>query len=360
MPSTARSLPLLALVFALGALGKEGPSPARLSPEQFSLLAERLEHGESFKVRIQAALILGEGGGPPAEPVLREVLRDDANPSVRAAAALALVDLDGLASVPPLVEALGDEDGFVRGEVGKALSVLAQREGSGLALPLANALANASDAAKPIGLAVLSGLGSPGADGLVTLLGDSSSTVRAAARSSLEALPKAVAGQALERGIRNGSFGVRAIAAQLAGEWRDAAALPALADAAADATEVPEVQEASRRAIAEMKDAIREDEEVAQLKGASDPQLRVRALVLLAGKAGPAAEPACEAALRDASPLVRAYAVESLGALGDRRALPALRELLHREDYAPLDAVLSAAIHRIERSSPSALAGSAP
>ncbi len=355
MPS-ALGLPFLALLLLLG---KNGPAPARLSPDQLSLLADRLAHADSYKVRIQAALILGAGGGAPADPLLRETLREDGTPAVRAAAALALVDLDGLAAVSPLVEALGDDDGFVRGEVGKALSLLGQREGAALALPLARSLAGASDAAKAPGLAVLAGLGGPGADGLVLLLADASPAIRASARAALEAVPRAAADAALERGIRTGSFGVRAIAAQLVGERRAANALPALADAASDATEVPEVQEAARRAIAEMKDVIREDDELVDLRRSDDPQRRVRALVLLSAKAGPAAEPSCVSALHDPSPLVRAYAVESLGNLGDRRALPALRELLHREDYAPLDGVIRAAIRRIERASSPALAGPA-
>ncbi|MHB8420072.1 MAG: HEAT repeat domain-containing protein [Myxococcales bacterium] len=358
MPAAALGLPALALALALGT---EGPAPTRLSPDQLSLLAERLAHAESFKVRIQAALILGAGGGPPADPLLREALHGDPNPSVRAAAALALVDLDGLAAVTPLVEALGDEDGFVRAEVGKALSLLAQREGAALARPLADALTGAPETAKPLGLAVLSGLGGPGADGLVTLLGDPSASVRAAAKASLEALPERVANGAIERGLANGSFAVRTTAAQLAGERRDTGALPALADAAADATEVPEVQEAARAAILSLRDAIRDADEAARLRNSTDPQVRIRALVLLAAKAGPSAEPAVASALGDASPLVRAYAVESLGTLGDPRALPALRALLHREDYVALDTVLRAAIRQIERRPPAAaLAGSGP
>ena len=42
-----------------------------------------------------------------------------------------------------------------------------------------------------------------------------------------------------------------------------------------------------------------------------------------------------------------------------RRALPALHELLQREELAPLHGVITAAVHRIERSSP-ASAGTGP
>lgn len=349
MTGLAVGLPLLATLL----LGKDGPDPARLSPDQFSLLADRLEHASSFKVRIQAALILGQGGGPEAEPLLREVLRDDGTAAVRAAAALALVDLDGLRALAPLVEALGDDDAFVRGEAEKALNVLAEREGAALALPLASAIAAGPEAAKPVGLRVLAGLDGAGADGLVTLLADPAASVRDGARQALETLPGPVANAALERALRSGSFGVRVVAAELAGERRDADALPALADAAADPTEVPEVQDAARQAIANLRNAIQPSRESAALRATEgEPQRRIRALVLLAAKGGPDAEPACAVALHDPSPLVRAYAVQSLGALGDRRALAPLRELLGREDWAPLDAVLEGAIHRLERAAP--------
>jgi HEAT repeat protein len=354
----AFGLPTLVLLAALGA---DGPAAARLSPDQFNLLADRLVHGVSFKVRIQAALILGAGGGPPAEPILREVLRDDAAPAVRAAAALALTDLDGVRAVAPLVEALADDDGFVRSEAGKALALLATREGAALAAPLAASLVSAPEAAKPVGLRVLGGLGEAGADGVVGLLGDPSQTVRTAARGELANLPAAQVNRALERGLKNGSFGIRSAAAQLAGERGDVEAMPALADAVADATEVPEVQEAARHALQTLKGGIDERVEADRLRHAAEPQARIQALVLLAAKAGPGAEPACAEAVNDPSPLVQAYAVEALGELGDRRALPVLHELLGREELAPLDGVISSAVHRIERSSPvPTVAGTGP
>jgi HEAT repeat protein len=354
--AAALGLPTLALLVALGT---EGPAPSRLSPDQFNLLAERLAHGESFKVRIQAALILGAGGGAPAEPLLREVLRDDAAPAVRAAAALALADLDGPRAVLPLVEALADDDSFVRSEAGKALSSLASRDGAELAAPLAAALAAAPEIAKPVGLRVLGGLGEAGADGVVGLLGDPAVSVRSAARNELAVLPAPQVNRALERGLKSGNFGIRSAAAQLAGERGDTEAMPVLADAVADATEVPEVQQAARRALVALKGAIDERAEADQLRHAVEPQARIRALVLLTAKATPAAEPACEQAIHDPSPLVQAYAVEALGELGDRRALPVLHQLLGREELAPLDGVITAAIHRIERSSP-AVAGTNP
>ncbi len=354
----ALGLPTLVLVSALGA---DGPAPSRLSPDQFNLLADRLVHGESFKVRIQAALILGAGGGPPAEPILREVLRDDSAPAVRAAAALALADLDGSRAVGPLVEALADDDSFVRSEAGKALSLLSTREGAELASPLAAALVAAPDVAKPVGLRVLGGLGEAGADGVVGLIGDPSVAVRNAARAELAVLPPEQVNRALERGLKNGSFGIRAAAAQLAGERGDAEAMTGLADAVADATEVPEVQEAARHALQTLKASIDERAEADRLRHAAEPQARIRALVLLAAKAGPGAEPACAEAVHDPSPLVQAYAVEALGELGDRRALAVLHELLGREELAPLDGVINSAIHRIERSSPvPAVAGTGP
>jgi HEAT repeat protein len=146
--------------------------------------------------------------------------------------------------------------------------------------------------------------------------------------------------------------GIRSGSARLAGDRGDAAAIPALADAIADATEVPEVQEAARSALQALKGDIDEAAEIEKLRHAPEPLTRIRALVLLTANAGPGAEPACAEAVHDPSALVQAYAVEALGELGDRRALPLLGQLLQKEELAPLDGVIRGAMHRIERSSP--------
>ena len=347
-------LPIVWAIVAAAELAAASPGDAaRLSPDQIALLSDRLQHGGSFKVRIQAALILGAGGGPAAAPALLQALQGDSEPQVRAAAALALADLEGALAAAPLAEALGDEDPFVRAQAGRALSALAARWGPALAAPLATALLVAPSRGLAAGLAILGQLGAAGADGLVRFLGNAAGGDRDALIAAFAALPPEDANRALRLGLVSGSFTQRVEAARLLGERRDASALPLLADAASDPTEVPEVQAAARTALGQLRGSIEEAREEAQLLRAPAVADKVRALVLLGAKGGAEAERACEAALREGSPLVQAYAIQALGEIGEPQALPALRALLESEKAAPLAGELRAAIRRIERATAS-------
>ncbi len=345
---------LSALGFAL-ALGLSAPdSRSSLTDDQLALIEDRLTKGGSFKVRLQAALILGEGGRLEAEPPLREASHGDANAQVRAAAALALAELGGAEVAGALVEALGDENPFVREEAEKGLARLAERLGPPFAQPFGAALGGAPEQARAAGVPVFALLGPAGAEQLAALVGDDAPTVRTAVAAALARLPPQVAGEALRYALRAGSFTTRAAAAAALAERRDALALPDLAALASSPTELPEVQQAARRALAALSDLIDPGVERRRLAEASAPDDRVRALVLLVVREGPGAEDACERALGDISPIVQAEAVEALGRLGDPRALPALRRMLDREEDASLHGVLVAAVHAIERSSRSA------
>ncbi|MHB1844330.1 MAG: HEAT repeat domain-containing protein [Deltaproteobacteria bacterium] len=340
-------IPLLALALFFSV----APAPARpcLTDDQLSLLEDRLARGGSFKVRLQAALILGAGGRVEAEAPLKESLRGDPQPQVRAATALALAELGGGEVASALVEALGDEDRFVRAEAVRALSQLAERLGPALAQPLGAALGGAPSGPRAAGIPVLALLGAEGAQQLASLPGDDAPEVRAAVREALGRLPAEVANSALRYALKAGSFSARAAAATALAERGDVASLSALADAASAPTEVPEVQAAAFAALRALSGLIDPDVERARLAQSPMPPERIRALVLLSVREGPKAEHACEQALRDPSPLVQAYAVETLGRLSDPRALPELRRMLDREEDAPLHGVLAAAIHSIER-----------
>jgi len=55
---------VLATLTPVAALSQNG----RLTTDQFGLLSDRLKSSGSFKVRLQAALLLGAAGGSEAEP----------------------------------------------------------------------------------------------------------------------------------------------------------------------------------------------------------------------------------------------------------------------------------------------------
>jgi HEAT repeat protein len=118
---------------------------------------------------------------------------------------------------------------------------------------------------------------------------------------------------------------------------------------ASDSTEVPEVRAAARAALVRMSVAVDAEVELRALRESPDVHRRLRALVLLTAKPSAGVVPLCIGALRDPDPLVRAYAVETLGDVGDRSALPALQAMVDRPDNATMAHVLTAAIRRIER-----------
>jgi hypothetical protein len=85
----------------------------------------------NYKVRVQAALVLGKLGDPRAVPPLIKAL-GDANKTVRGIAASALGQLGDASAVEPLRELLRREsDSFVRGQAEKAMAALSNAGGGG-------------------------------------------------------------------------------------------------------------------------------------------------------------------------------------------------------------------------------------
>jgi hypothetical protein len=92
--------------------------------------AARMLQDSSYKVRVQAALVLGRIGDPAAlGPLVRAL--GDGNRTVRAMAAQSLGKLGSRDAVPALKSILErEQDPFVRAEVGKALAKLGPANGA--------------------------------------------------------------------------------------------------------------------------------------------------------------------------------------------------------------------------------------
>lgn len=93
------------------------------APPTVRELAERLKHGEDFRVRLQAALELGKTADPDALDPLLSGLQDP-NASVRTAAAAALEQLGDPAAIPALKIKRLDRSEAVRKQVKVALESL--------------------------------------------------------------------------------------------------------------------------------------------------------------------------------------------------------------------------------------------
>jgi HEAT repeat protein len=319
--------------------------PSRLSADEFNLLAERLHQSGSYKVRIQAALLLGAAGGSEALPLLVTVLKDDPRASVRAAAALGLGAVRDDRAYPPLVESLGEPDAFVRAQIGKALVELSMGSAGGLRLWAA--LQGAPNGTRLMGVHLLASLGADGVPALLVASNDPSSEVSGAVKDELLRLPGAQLrnGLVLALGLRDARMS--ALAAIMLADALDFDAIPQLADAVVDPRQPPTVSLAARTALKRLSEAIDLRVETRRAES-TDANERSRALVLIAAKGGDEAQDLLVAALDDDDPLVLAQAVNGLAEVGDTDALPSLRALEGKPP--PIDELVRDAVRRIERS----------
>jgi hypothetical protein len=123
----------LALVTALVGPGAT-PPPARAAgsaPARVPEICRTLTDDANYKVRVQAALVLGKLGDAKAVPCLLRALGDQ-NKTVRAMSAQALGQIGDGSAVDALKTLLKqDPDGFVRAQTEKAIAALSGPAGGG-------------------------------------------------------------------------------------------------------------------------------------------------------------------------------------------------------------------------------------
>jgi hypothetical protein len=118
---------LFALLLVAGATARAaGPDSAKVD----ELCRAVVDDSANYKVRVQAALVLGKLGDARAvKPLIRAL--DDQNRTVRGIAASALGQIGDAAGVDPLRDLLRHEtDSFVKGQAEKALAALSGGAGS--------------------------------------------------------------------------------------------------------------------------------------------------------------------------------------------------------------------------------------
>jgi HEAT repeat protein len=340
----------VALCLCVAALALQAPSAQgapRLSVDQFSLLAERLHSSNSFKVRLQAALLLGVAGGADAEPLLVTALQRDPDLAVRAAAALALGETQDERAFDPLIGALGDEDQLLRTQAEKGLTELSQSVNEG-PLKLWGQLARVPGVVQERGIAVLGNLGAGGVVALCAAATSGSDATKAAAKAELSRLPPDQLDAGLRATLRRKDSDTSPLAAAMLGDMGTPRSLPVLADAMSDATQPAAVQVEARSSLVRLSGIIDPTTEAHHFES-DDPQERLRAVVLLAIKGGPAAEALSLRALQDSNLRVQAAGASASADLGNTQALPTIKKLLNREEEAPIIRILEIAARRLER-----------
>lgn len=344
-----RSLPLcLVLAFAAGARA----APPAIDDATFADLTEKLADSPGFKVRLQAAMVLGRTGGDRAFDPLVRALEADPHFTVRGAAALALGNLGDPRAIEPLVRRVDtDPDGFVSAQAVSALAQLST-QGAVQAVPYLVAARDRADA--PGRHAVVRALAAmtdaAALRALAESLADADSDIRGLAEGALGKASATAAGDALIACLAHSNYKVRAAAAQSLAHAREGRAVDALAELVVDPIEVPEVQLAAREALVALKDRLDVHRLVRSSRESPDKRERARALALLGAVGGDDAFEAAMAGLKDRDVYVRGIAASVIGTLDDPRAVPALQKLLDdAQENARIVGLVKGSISRLNR-----------
>src|SRR4051812_19582311 len=125
--------PIRALVVALLLL-----AAAPASADRIDELTRTLMQDPSYKVRVQAALVLGKLKDKRAVPALMQALHDE-NESVRGVAAGSLGQIGDKSAANALLSATNDASEFVRGQAKRALELVSAQPAVALPGPRAGA-----------------------------------------------------------------------------------------------------------------------------------------------------------------------------------------------------------------------------
>ena len=316
-----------------------------LTQAQEDQLVQALSNPE-MKVRLQAALILGNASNGRAVPALIGCTHDG-DFRVRGACCLALGRLNDLRGVEPLVRLLDDREQFVREEAVRSLKLLARPEA-------VSYLRAAREQLSPRGRELLVEIANSIAENpeadllLVDQMDEEAPNVRAAVDAALTKLDSRRAQALAVAGLAHPNYRVRARAAALMAE-RDIADVERLGALLANPVELPEVHRSVRAALRKLGPAINADRLEATLKDSSqnDGQ-RAEALMLLAAKGGERSYQVCLSALDNENDRIRGTAATALADLGDVRAIDSLRAAAVAPKNARIARLFQGAIRELE------------
>ncbi len=339
----------LAWGVAVSALAITAQAQPALTGQQEDTLIEALNKPE-MKVRLQAALILGNAGDARCVPALIVCTRDE-DFRVRGACALALGRLNDLRGVEALARLLDDREQFVREEAVRSLKLMARTEAVAY-------LRAAREQLSPRGRELLAEIAqsmtdTAAADALMEdLLGDEAPNVRAAVDSVLASMDAKRVRHILVAGLDHANYHPRARAAQLLGD-RGIAEVQRLGAILANPAELPEVHDAARAALRRLGAAIDAAALATTVRDStkSDSQ-RAEALMMLAAKGGEASYQACLAALDDSNEFIRGTAATALADLGDPRAVDSLRKVAGNPQNARIARIVQGSIRQLESVGP--------
>lgn len=306
----------------------DGPSQSRA---YLAKLIDALRSDDSFKVRLQAAVLLGRSGSTSAVEPLIEALNTDEHYTVRAAAATGLANLQEPRAISHIIKrAAMDADEFVRVEAAQALDKYDRER----ALPYVMATYDGfetPESAKVRQAAIdylLNAEVGPEVDTVIKrALGDTPE-ISAAASDYLVALEdknRTIA--ILNDAVRSREPTVRTGAVRVLQKLNTKQATLLILEVYERDIEVEEVKNATRMALRERREFLDLDSIVRDTASGGEKHARGRALKLLGVVGGTEAEKVLVAALGDPDIYVRGNAVLAMQWLGSAAVVPSLEKL---------------------------------
>ncbi len=290
-------------------------------------LIDALSHDDAFKVRLQAAVLLGRSNDERAAPALISALAGDAHYTVRAASATALANLNDVRGIAHIVKAQGvDREAFVREEAERALTKF---ERSDALQPVISAYNGAEDPrVRKVALAyVVAQPITPDTEPVrERALGETPENFEITKAAVLKLAPDRMMAL-LQRGIDHHDAAVRrgAVNVLRAVSSQDAARM-VLGVYERD-IEVEEVRAAARDALRAMRALLPIQQFVKEAQGSSERYARARAIKLLGVVGGDEAEKVLLSASQDNEIYIRGSAVLAMQYLGSQSVVPTLEKL---------------------------------
>lgn len=313
------------------------------------LLTDRLQTSDSFKVRAQAAVLLGRLGDKKCVPVLVKALVYDEHFVVRAAAATALGTLGDERGVEPLFVAAAESEPLVRDACARALTHVDARTNYEAISRYAK---EGTVEQRSVAISRLGDLARTGdekaTEYVVEALADERA-VRDAAAAALADIPTDRAVPILITALNHEEAVVRAESARLLGPRQDSRAVIALATAYDRAGEQERVRAEIRRALERLRPLVNMDDVVRDARKAPDKQLRARAIRLLGVVGDPRSASIMEELLDDPDPFIVGMSALALADLGSVASLGRLEETLKAQKDSRAAAPVDLAVKKLRR-----------
>lgn len=330
---------------------EEQPAPLGVATERArALLSERLAESDSYKVRAQAAILLGRVGDARTVPVLLRALEQDEHFAVRAAAATALGALAEDAAAEPLFAGAADPEPLVRDACARAITRLDAHRNFDLLLRYARTGAEDQRRAAVSRLGDVARTGDATAvESVVRALGDRTKEVRQAAATAISDLPSDRAIPILTAALRNDDAGIRAEAARLLGPRRDPRAVDSLAEAYDRVGEQERVRAEIRRSLERLSPMVNQQELARAARKDPDREVRARSIRLLGVVGDPRAATDLEDLLGDPDEFIAGTAALALADMGSIQSISRLEEASRAHAGSRAQAPMDAAVRRLQR-----------